>query len=122
MSTILPGIRYLEGSDINADGSLKPYVCQGKPVVMMLQGNFCGYCTKAKPDFLDFARRARNCSCCTVQIDGGPGDKLANKYISSVYKGQGVPAYLGFDANGQFVTAHNGGRDADSLQAFADSL
>lgn len=122
MSKLLPGIPYLEGTDLNPDGSLKPYVTKGKPVLLMLQGDFCGYCTKAKPDFLRLARRARDCSCCTIQIDGGPSDKLANKYISQVYKGQGVPAYLGFDRSGRFVAVHEGGRDADSLEEFARSL
>jgi len=121
MSKILVGIPYLEGQDINQDGSLN--VLKGKPVVMMVQGLFCTYCTKAKPDFQKFAQSTPGVQACTVQTDGGPSDKeAAEKLRKTVNKSQGVPAYLGFNAQGKFVSIHSGGRDVASLQAFAKSL
>ena len=122
MSKILIGIPYLEETDVNSDGSLKAHVCKGKPVVVMVQGNFCGYCTSAKPDFQRFAQTAQNVSSVTVQIDGGPMDKRANKKLSLVNTSPGVPAFLGFDSQGNFVKIHQGNRDIASLQGFASSL
>lgn len=122
MSTKLIGIPYLEGSDVNADGSLSPNVGKGKPVLVMVQGNFCGYCTKAKPAFQELANALKNVVCCTVQTDGGPSDKEANAKLSVVNKSPGVPAFLGFNSQGKFMASHNGNRDVASLKAFADSL
>ncbi len=123
MSKILIEVPYLEESDVNPDGSLKPHVNQGKPALLMVQGNFCGYCNQAKPAFQQLARRrARDLSCLTLQIDGEPSEVAANKYISKVNKSPGVPAYLGFNRNGKFVAVHTGGRDEKSLEDFAASL
>ena len=46
---------YLEVQDFDAHGNLKPHVGGGKPVILMAQGNFCGYCQKAKPEFQKLA-------------------------------------------------------------------
>ena len=35
-------VAYLEIDDFKKDGSLKPYVNQGFPSVVMVQGGFCG--------------------------------------------------------------------------------
>lgn len=115
-------LNYLEDIDINADGSLKAHVCKNKPVVMMIQGNFCGYCTQAKPAFQQLAREMPSVTVVTVQTDGGPSDKRAAQMLSSVNKSPGVPAFLGFDREGRFVKMHGGGRDVDSLKNFARSL
>lgn len=121
MSKYMIKVPYLEGDDINSDGSLKEYVGRGKPTVVMVQGNFCGYCTQAKPDFQKFAKSA-NCMVATVQSDGDEKDQLAGKKLSVVNKARGVPAYLGFDKNGKFVGNHEGGRDTNSLIEFANRL
>jgi len=119
---ILVGIPYLEDSDINPDASLKAHVNNGKPVVMMIQGNFCGYCTKAKPAFQQLASASPNIAVVTVQMDGGPSDKKASQMLAAVNKSPGVPAYLGFNKQGKFVKVHSGGRDLQALQQFAASL
>jgi len=122
MSKILVGVPYLEGSDINPDSSLKPNVCQGKPVIMMVQGNFCGYCTQAKPAFQQLAQSTPSVVAVTIQTDGDASDKKASEMIANVNKSPGVPAFLGFNSQGKFIGAHSGGRDLASLQAFASSL
>jgi thiol-disulfide isomerase/thioredoxin len=122
MSKLLINIPYLEQQDVNPDGSLKDYVCQGKPVVVMVQGNFCGYCTQAKPAFQEFSKNTPSCRAVTIQSDGDASDKGASKNLSSVNKSQGVPAFLGFNKQGKFVALHNGGRDMASLQKFASGL
>lgn len=116
------GIPYLEDSDINPDASLKTHVNNGKPVVMMVQADFCGYCTKAKPDFQRLAQSMPNIAVVTVQTDGGPGDKRAGQMLAAVNSSPGVPAFLGFNSQGKFVKIHNGGRDVESLKQFAASL
>jgi thiol-disulfide isomerase/thioredoxin len=122
MSNILVGIPYLEDSDINPDASLKSHVNNGKPVVMMVQGNYCGWCLKAKPDFQKLAEQVPNVVLVTVQTDGGPNDKKASQMLSAVNKSPGVPAFLGFNSQGKFVKTHDGGRDVQSLKQFALSL
>jgi thiol-disulfide isomerase/thioredoxin len=121
MSKILVGIPYLEDTDINPDGSLKPHVGNGKPVILMVQGDFCGYCTKAKPDFQKFAKSS-NVVAVTIQTDGGESDRKASKAIAVVNKSPGVPAFLGFDKNGKYVKTHQGNRDFASLEQFSASL
>lgn len=120
MAKILINIPYLEGKDLNPDGSLKPHVGKGKPVVMMVQGDFCPHCTTAKPAFQDFAKLAQNVVAVTVQTDGGEGDRQAGQLLSK--HTAGVPTFLGFDSQGKFIKAHQGDRDAKSLQNFAMSL
>lgn len=114
-SKILVNIPYLEGKDINDDGTLKPEVTKGKNVLVMIQGDFCGYCTKAKPEFQKL-RDISDFTIATVQIDGGETDKKANSKLSKVVSSQGVPAYACFNSSGKFVKMHNGGRDAESLK------
>ena len=118
---IMVGVSYLQDSDINADESLKSHVNNGKGVVMMIQGNFCPHCNNAKSAFQQLANSS-NVAVVTVQIDGDPSDKKASQLLSAVNKSPGVPAYSGFDRNGNYVKTHNGGRDLQSLQQFAASL
>jgi len=118
MSDKLVGIAYLESSDFNGK-SLKP---TGKPTVVMVQGTFCGYCTKAKPAFTEFASKT-SAFPSTIQIDGGQSEKDAYKIVQQLDPSiRGVPVYLGFDRNGQYVKTHSGGRDAAALMAFSQQL
>lgn len=117
----LYGIAYLEGKDVNDDGSLKPHVGNGRPVLVMVQGNFCGWCTKAKPEFQKLLDNGKFVIA-TVQTDADDpnyGDSSANVKISKVNKSPGVPSFLLFDRNGRYVSSHNGDRTAEALSAFA---
>jgi thiol-disulfide isomerase/thioredoxin len=116
------GVPYLEDSDINSDASLKSHVNNDKPVVMMVQGNFCPHCNNAKPAFQQLAQSMPNVAVVTVQTDGGPSDKKASQMLSAVNKSPGVPAFLGFSKEGKFVKTHSGNRDLESLKQFASSL
>jgi thiol-disulfide isomerase/thioredoxin len=117
----LVDVIYLEGSDINDDGSLKSSVHNNKPVIVMVQGNFCHFCTDAKPDFQRLAQTNSNVRCCTVQIDGEENDKQAASKFQK-YGGRGVPSYFVFDKNGKFVQQYNQGRDFESLNSFCNAL
>jgi hypothetical protein len=114
-------VPYLEGSDIVSAKKINPNILQGKSAVIMLQGDFCGYCTMAKPEFQSFFNDMKDkIFIGTIQIDGGSSDKEANQKLQ--IPTQGVPAYLGFDKNGNFVKIHEGKRDSSSLKQFAMSL
>lgn len=117
----MPGIPYLELSDFNPDLSLKSSVTNGKPVVCMVQGVFCHFCTQAKPAFMEFANQVKGrISPCTIQIDSEKDLASIIPKLNPQY--QGVPIYLLFDRSGRYVGTHDGGRDVQSLLSASSSL
>lgn len=122
-SKILFGVPYLEGGDINPDATLKSSVGNGKPVVVMVYGEFCPHCRNAMPAYQQFARDMKNSVVAVaVQIDGEESDKKAAEALRPVNTSPGVPSFLGFDNQGRYKATHKGGRDAASFKAFASSL
>jgi len=118
----MKNVVYLEIEDFTPEGNLKPYVCAGKPVIIMGQGNFCGYCKQAKPAFAKFAQNGQVIAC-TIVSDGGETEKPCAKFFRKWDPShRGVPAYFGFDRTGRFVKTHRGGRDTKSLIEFSKSL
>ena len=118
----MENVRYLEIEDFTPDGNLKSYVNQGRPAVIMAQGDFCGYCTQAKPAFQKFASESKVIAC-TIKIDGDASEKEAAKFLKkwdSSYRG--VPHYTGFDSSGRMLKIHTGNRDFNSITKFASSL
>lgn len=119
----MENVAYLEATDIDSNGNLKPYVGKGKPVVLMAQGQFCGYCQQAKPAFVDFAKEHKGVTAACIEIDGDPSEREAAKWLNRWDKKyMGVPMYCIFDNNGRYVRTHSGGRDKGSLMMFASSL
>ena len=49
--TLRRPVGYLEASDFDEAGNLINPTLMNKPVLIMVQAEFCGYCTKAKPGF-----------------------------------------------------------------------
>lgn len=119
MSKFLYNIPYLEVQDVNPDGSLKPHVTGGQKVLVMLQGNFCGYCTQAKPAFQELSQRVK---CATVQSDGNTSEQQAYKALMNGVKAPGVPAFALYDGNGRLLKVHNGDRTANALFEFYNTL
>lgn len=120
---IMKNVFYLEVSDINKNGSLKSYVGNGDPVIIMAQANFCHFCTEAKPAFQQLSKEHCKAVPCTILIDGEQSEKAASKFLQMWDNNhRGVPAYFGFDKNGKFKKVHSGGRDVNSLLEFANSL
>src|SRR3989344_3642468 len=99
--SFLVNIPYLEEQDVGENGSLSPEVGKGKPVILMIQGNYCGYCTQAKPEFQKFATECKNAVACTIQIDDAGTGKNAMKKLASVNNSLGIPTFLGFDSSGK---------------------
>ena len=118
----MENVGYLEIEDFTPDGNLKSYVCSGRPVVIMGQGNFCGYCKQAKPSFAEFAKNG-HVGACTIVSDGGESEKPCAKFFRKWDPShRGVPAYFGFNKHGKFVKIHTGGRDTKSLIEFSQTL
>ncbi len=118
-------IAYLEDEDFTPDGKLK--LKPGKPVVIMIQGDFCGYCKQMKPAFQGMAKKTRGkVMCATIQTDGDESEKKLAKRISailpkdskgvSIYKG--VPMVVAFKG-GNFAKEYKGDRGEQSLVEFA---
>lgn len=119
----MENVAYLEVDDFNSDGSIKHDVNNGKPVVLMAQGGFCGYCQQAKPAFAKFAAESTNVIAATIVTDGEAVEKQAAKFIRVWDAGhKGVPAYFGFGSNGKFEKLHGGGRGLSDLKSFAATL
>jgi thiol-disulfide isomerase/thioredoxin len=125
MSYLNKPVAYLQDSDLDDKGDLiNPKIPKNIPVIIMLQGDFCGYCTKAKPAFQELADENENkIFCATIQADGKEkGENELGKRLNKIYSNfQGFPHYVGYK-NGKFIKDHNGGRDKDSLKKFAMSL
>ncbi len=118
---ILYGVAYLEGDDINPDCSVKPHVNQGKPLLVMVQANFCGWCTKAKPA-VQALSKSGDFMVATVQSDGGPSDLAAAKALERVNTARGVPAFLVFGRDGKFLKMHDGDRSEEALRGAMSGL
>lgn len=121
----MENVVYLEVEDFNDDGSIKPCVNNGKPVVLMVQATTCFYCKQAAPAFEEFANESKNIIVvATIVSDGDNSEKqAAEKYIKKWDPDhRGVPAYFGFSSNGKFFKQHTGNRDVFSLMRFATTL
>jgi len=107
----MENVAYLEIQDFNSDGSIKPYVGKGKPILLMGQGNFCPHCRTAKPALQQFANSQNQVVVATILSDGDKSEKEASKFFK-VWNPQhrGIPAYFGFSSDGKFKKNHQTGR------------
>ena len=88
-------IPYLEAIDFDDNGNLKKDVNGGKPLVLMVQGSYCGHCNHAKPAYEQAAASGDgNAIFAMLQIDGGPTERAAAPFIQKNIGKFGVPAYL----------------------------
>jgi thiol-disulfide isomerase/thioredoxin len=95
----------------------------GKPArgkwLVMVQGSYCGFCTKSKPSFVNLANKYKDVTFATIQIDGTDPEKALGKRLPKI-TGQnisGVPTYLLFE-NGKFSAMMSGGRGENELIEF----
>ena len=115
----LKNVAYLEDGDISPDGKLK-IDSKGKPVVIMLSGTFCGFCTKFKPEFQKAANAIKGKACmATIVIDKEKNlGKELNNYIPNF---KGVPTVVVFK-NGKYSKTYEGERKASDLIEFINNL
>lgn len=111
-------VSYLERSDFTDQGVLTNPSLTKKPVLIMLQAGFCGYCHQAKPAFQKFAEEGL-ITCSTLQPDGDrQSEKALQPIVEKIYPGfRGYPSYLLIKPDGSKIP-HNGGRGADELREF----
>jgi thiol-disulfide isomerase/thioredoxin len=120
----MENVAHIEDFDIDENGSIKNYVNNGKPIVLMGKGGYCGHCETASPAFEQFAEKTLGkIVCATIVTDGEESEKKAGKFLSIWDKShRGVPTYMGFGVDGKFKKVHDGGRDIKSLEEFGNSL
>lgn len=116
-------IVYLQRSDFDSNGKLIHQYFKNKKTLVMLQANYCGFCTKAKPDFIRAAKILNNkVVFATAQLDGSvDGEKEIEEILYKIKPGfQGFPDYVLFE-NG-IPRKDNGpdGRDVNSLIKFVN--
>ncbi len=117
-------VAYLEVSDFDQNGNLTNPKIKNKKVIVMAQADFCGYCTKAKPAYQDFAKKISNRGdivIATIQGDSkNEGEKFGGLLQKIVPNFQGYPSY--FAIVGGSKIPHEGGRALADLEQFANSL
>lgn len=98
MKYLTKPVAYLEVTDFDSNGNIvNPEIPRNVPVVVMVQGNFCGYCTQAKPAFQEFAEQNRGkVFAATIQGDGEQsGEQELKKKLNTFYDDfQGYPHYV----------------------------
>ena len=125
MSYLDSPIAYLQNDDFDSEGNItNKEIPDNIPIVIMLQANFCGHCTKAKPAFQDFANNNDKVFCATIQGDGNEkGEAELGKRLSNMYKDfKGYPTYIGYKNKKSKYKIHDGGRDKQSLNSFVNKL
>jgi thiol-disulfide isomerase/thioredoxin len=116
-------VGYLTITDFDQNGTLiNPDIPKNKIVIIMIQANFCGYCTQAKPAFQEFAKN-KNVIALTIQGDGNEkGEKELSAILNKIDPTfRGFPSYVAYK-NGKYLKSHNGGRSAKDLEMFVKSL
>jgi thiol-disulfide isomerase/thioredoxin len=122
-------VYYLQRSDFDDNGYLTNPKLKNKKVIVMLQANYCGWCKKAKPDFLEAAKHVHQLEqnggtlesqkvvFTTIQADGDqPGESELNEIIGRIKPDfKGFPDYVLF-VNGK-PSNNNGplGRDSNNI-------
>lgn len=110
----LYNIGYLENKDILENGNINTKSISYKnnngfglnknhdKILLMIQANYCGFCTKAKPAFQNFANNNKNIFCTTIQGDSDKESvqKLMERVNQIDSNFRGYPHYLLFGKNG----------------------
>lgn len=125
MEYMIKPVAYLDSSDFDDEGNIinKNIPHNDKPVFIMLQANFCGYCRMAKPDFQKFAENnVDKFFCASIQADSNEQlvkdlQPKMNKIYPNLF---GFPSYIVYFKGKKIV--YEGGRKVQDLQTFADGF
>lgn len=122
MTFFKPNIGYLEDDDFTNNGLLS--LNESRPVLVMIQGSYCGYCTKMKPEYQKAADKVKKCKFTTIELDGKleSEQKLAKRldHILPITI-KGVPTVIAYKG-GNFYKEYTGDRSEQSLIEFANNL
>lgn len=115
-------VGYLNNEDIDDNGNIiNKKMLKYKNIVLMLQANFCHYCSLAKPDFQEFANmHPDHVLCLTIQADSDIFEQrnTAKKLIKNLPQFEGYPHYILF-RDGKITTKNIEGRSVKDLESFA---
>lgn len=118
----MEGVTYLEESDFNNNGDLIADIPKDMKVVIMIQADFCIWCKKAKPEFIEFAKNARknNVLPCSIQTDGSKADfgDFGNK-MSKISDDRGVPNFVIYEGGKKIDKKFTGERTAVAFLNFS---
>ncbi len=111
-------IGYLEVTDFDRDGNIINPKLASKPVLIMIQADFCSFCHSAKPAFQQLADEGV-IHCMTIQPDGErQSEKDLQQLLSNIYpEFPGYPSYILYNKSERIP--HVGGRSAEDLRMFA---
>jgi thiol:disulfide interchange protein len=101
---------------------------KNKPVLCLVYADYCTYCKTATPAFKQVhdAHKQKKVFLCGLQTDDqDPLSQELMRYFPQILKANGVkfngvPTYIVYK-NGKY-SEYSGGRDADSLMKFIESL
>jgi thiol-disulfide isomerase/thioredoxin len=113
---------YLEDDDFSNDGKFLHDT--DKHVIILIQANYCGYCTQIKPAYKELAKNlGKKFVFCTVQMDGNEkgASLLADKLRNFIPNFNGVPMVVSYK-NNRFNKEYQGDRSLISMTAFCESL
>ena len=131
--TELYNVAFLENQDFDGkDISMNMIRSKGKnsfgfdknkhtKILVMVQANFCGYCTNAKPAFQDLAYEDNDIFCSTILGDGSrESEKSLRKRLPDIYPDfKGFPHYCLHDNTGKRIKKNvNSGRSFKALKKF----
>lgn len=99
---------FLENGDFINPGKFK-YKLK-KPMVVMVGAKFCHFCRDMAPDFNIFAlQNKKKILSAVVQADGSPDERELARQLSQYAKFTGIPVFLIYDKNGNFIRIHKDG-------------
>ena len=115
-------VSYLEDEDFDSNGRI--LLDLEKPLIVMLQGEFCGFCREMKPSYQDAAEKSKNIAYfSTIQMDGDESEKKLAKRFGDIVGMEipGVPSVYAILPNGS-AKEYSGDRSTGSLCEFVKSL
>jgi thiol-disulfide isomerase/thioredoxin len=114
-------VAYLEIGDFDLVNGMLVGELKNKHTLVMIQANYCGACTRSKPEFQKLADKNPPFRLATVQLDG---EKQSEKQVASILDKispsiSGIPAYILF-SNNKKILYQGTTRTAEDLYNFVN--
>ena len=108
---------YMEIDDFEENGNFK-HPMYNRYMLIMIGGSYCGHCRIASPEFNKFAKNNKDIICGVIQVDGSDGEKQLGKMLGKFHAIKGIPTFLLYGPNGQFIKIHEGDRTEEAFKEF----
>ena len=116
------GVIFLEDGDF--DGNKLKNVASGKWFII-IQATYCGWCTKAKPEFIKAKEMAGDdVKFATIHVDSEhPKTAALAKDIETIFgtKVEGIPAFFSYDAKTHKSKKFSGNNKATDFVEFINN-